>query len=194
MKPIDMSADWSDSFNLFLSWLDPDLDEAGREYERLRQRLIIIFNSRGCAVSEDLADETFNRVMRRLPAMIDAYQGKPARYIYKTGHHVYLDYIKKVWAPPPKELPDRAQPEKNDDEVTYECLDQCIRQLSPNNRQLVLSYYRENKQANIDHRKEIAESLEIELNAMRIRLYRLRQTLRQCITGCLQRILADQIG
>src|SRR5262249_19531121 len=167
-----MSADWTDSFSLFLSWLNPDLDLASREYERLRQRLIIIFNNRGCAVSEDLVDETFNRVMRRLPAIIDSYSGSPVPYLYKTAHHVYLDYIKNVGEPIPENLPDIQQPEKNDDkEMMYRCLDECMEQLSPSNRELVLKYYRENKQAKIDHRKEIAESLKIELNAMRIRLY-----------------------
>jgi DNA-directed RNA polymerase specialized sigma24 family protein len=87
------------------------------------------------------------------------------------------------------------QPDKNDDdEMAYQCLDQCIQQLSPNNRELVLSYYREEKQAKIDHRKKVAESLGIELNAMRIRLYRVRKTLRQCIDECLQRVLAGQIA
>jgi RNA polymerase sigma factor (sigma-70 family) len=189
-----MSTDWADSFNLFLSWLNPDLDLAADEYERLRKSLIIIFNNRGCAVSEDLVDETFNRVMRRLPAMIGSYEGKPAPYIYKTAQNVYLDYVKKVWEPIPENLPEPIRPENHNEAMAYECLDQCVQQLSPNHRKLVLGYYRENKQAKIDNRKEIAESLGIEPNAMRIRLYRIRNTLRQCINDCLQRTLAGQMG
>jgi RNA polymerase sigma factor (sigma-70 family) len=188
-----MNTDWANSFNLFLSWLNSDLDLASREYERLRQRLIIIFNNRGCAVSEDLADETFNRVMRRLPEIIDSYQGNPAPYIYKTAHRVYLDYLQRAWEPIPDDFPDRQQPQNSDDqEIIYQCLDQCIQQLSPYNRDLVLSYYRENKQAKINHRKKIAEGLKIELNAMRIRLYRARKSLRQCIDDCLEHGLADE--
>src|SRR5262245_48226162 len=131
-----MSTDWTDSFNLFLSWLHPDLDLAAEEYEKLRQRLIIIFNNRGCAASEDLADETFNRVARRLPAMIDSYEGKPAPYIYKTAQHVYLDYVRKVWEPLPPDLANPSQSEIHDDEVTYQCLDLCVQQLSSNHRKL----------------------------------------------------------
>ncbi|MCI0336995.1 MAG: sigma-70 family RNA polymerase sigma factor [Acidobacteria bacterium] len=161
----------------------------------MRQRLIVIFNNRGCAVSEDLVDETFNRVMRRLPDIIGSYQGIPAPYIYKTAQRVYLDYLAKAWVPIPENLTDLPQKEKDsDEEMIYQCLDQCIKELSPNNRELVLSYYLETRQAKIDHRKEIAESLKIELNAMRIRLYRIRNTLRQCIEQCLQRGLADQLG
>ncbi|HKX28953.1 MAG TPA: hypothetical protein VJ302_14750 [Blastocatellia bacterium] len=183
-----MNADWTDSFKLFLSWLSEDQSLAAEEYEKLRRKLIIIFNNRGCAVSEDLADETFNRVTRRLPAIIESYQGQPAPYIYKTAHRVYLDYLEKVWAPLPENLTERAQPERDpEEEKRYQCLDQCIKGLNPKTSEMVLSYYRENHQAKIDHRKEMAESLKLDLNAMRIRLYRVRKSLRQCIEDCMQR-------
>jgi RNA polymerase sigma factor (sigma-70 family) len=182
-----MTTDWTDSFNLFLSWLNSDRDLAAREYEKLRQKLIIFFKNRGCALSEDLADETFNRVMRRLPAIIDTFEGKPAPYVYKTAQHVYLDFIKKVSEPIPEDLPDKLQWKKDDqEEIAYQCLERCLQELDPSHHQLIISYYSENKQAKIDRRKEMAGRLNIEPNALRIRLHRIRKVLSQCIDDCLQ--------
>jgi RNA polymerase sigma factor (sigma-70 family) len=178
-----MSSDRAESFNLFLKWLNSDRELAAEEYEKLRQRLIIYFKNRGCVLSEALADETFDRVMRRLPAMIDTYEGSPAPYLYKTAKHVYLDFRRRE--PDYNNIPE--QQWKNDtDERAYQCLERCIQELEPSQQQLIISYYSENKRAKIDHRKQIAERLNIEPNALRIRLHRLRKTLSQCIEECLQ--------
>jgi RNA polymerase sigma factor (sigma-70 family) len=187
LLPIAMKVDWTESFYLFLTWINPDPDQAAREYEKLRQKLIAIFNNRGCHMSEDLADETFNRVMRRLPEMIDSYEGPPIRYIYITAQNVYNDYFAKAWPSIPEDYPDQPQENNLEDEVVYQCLDHCLDKLSPANRELVLSYYHGGKQAKINHRKEIAANLKIEINAVRIRLYRARNTLRQCIEDCIER-------
>jgi len=187
-----MKVDWAESFNLFLSWLNPDPNLAAEEYEKLRKKLMQIFKNRGCHLSEDLVDETFNRVMRRLPEIIDSYEGTPLRYIYTTAHNVYVNYREKAWRSLPENFPDLPLVDNYHEELIHQCLDQCMAKLTPNNRDLVLSYYREKKQAKINHRKEIAASLKVELNAVRIRLYRTRKTLRQCIDDCLERDSLDR--
>ena len=185
-----MKKDWDlteDLFNLFLSWLDPDRDKAGKKYEAIRHELISKFNSRQCKVSEDLADQTFDRVIRRLPAMIDSYQGDPAAYIYASAKSVFFDHIAKPWSPLPEDLPDKTA-WRNDDrkERMAECQDRCVGNLEPDDRKLVLQYYREEKQAKIDHRKRLAEALGIEIEAMRTRMHRLRNQLRKCVKDCLE--------
>ncbi len=79
-----MKTEWElteESFNLFLSWLAPERAAAAQHHEKLRLRLIMLFNNRGCSVAEDLAGETFNHVIRRLPAIVETYVGAPAAYI-----------------------------------------------------------------------------------------------------------------
>jgi RNA polymerase sigma factor (sigma-70 family) len=175
------------SFKLFLAWLDTDEDAAARKYEAIRRDLIKKFNDRRCAVSEDLADETLDRVIRRLPAMIDSYHGEPAAYIHAAARSVYFDHLEKRWDPLPEKLPDQSRPEEDyRDERKHECQDRCVNKLDPEDRTLVLQYYREDKQAKIDHRKRLAEALGIELEAMRTRMHRLRKQLRLCIQGCLE--------
>ena len=55
-----------DSFNRFLSLLDTDRERAGAEYEILHRKLVRFFEWRECYNGEELADETVNRVARKL--------------------------------------------------------------------------------------------------------------------------------
>ncbi|HJW13097.1 MAG TPA: hypothetical protein VJ776_00295, partial [Thermoanaerobaculia bacterium] len=64
-----MKKDWIPSqaaFQQFLSWLDGGVDSGGERYVEMRRRLTIYFDRRNCISSDELADETLNRVARRL--------------------------------------------------------------------------------------------------------------------------------
>lgn len=177
--------DWAltqEAFDSFLDWLSADREAAGRKYEEIRRRLIKLFTCRGCATPEDLADETINRVIKRLEEIKDSYEGDPARYFYGVAHNIHLEYLRKkteVVAPPESFAP------SDDIEREYACLEKCMQELQPQNRELVLQYYQEEKRAKIDHRKMIAKSLGIELNALRIRAHRIRVGLQTCMKQCL---------
>jgi hypothetical protein len=56
--------------------------------------------------------------------------------------------------------------------------------LSAEDRQLVLAYYEQEKHAKIDQRKKLAEQLGVGMNALRLRLYRIRETLQECVEQC----------
>jgi DNA-directed RNA polymerase specialized sigma24 family protein len=186
-----MRKDWQlteDVFNKFLSWLHTDREEAGKKYEDIRRRLIIILTCRGCTEAEELADETINRVIRRAQEMADTYIGEPAPYFITVAHHLYLEYVAKHQVR--SELLSELRPSQETDpeeELEYECLEVCIQGLTPANRDMVLQYYQENKQAKVDHRKKLAEEMGIALNALRIRAHRIRTSLEQCIDKCLTR-------
>lgn len=192
-----MSDDWQPSaeeFNLFLRWLDPDVDKAAQRYEEMRRSLIAIFNRRNCHLPEDLADKTFNRVMRRLPKMIDTYVGEPARYITVVARNLHLEYVEQIGHQEPLPETDHTKlaAAAPDDEKEREsaCLEHCLDRLTTENRRLVLGYYQETKRAKIDNRKLLAEQLGIAINALRIRAHRIRNTLEECLAEC----LADEKG
>src|SRR4029079_14777406 len=48
------------------SSLDSDVSRAAQQYERLRERLILYFSGRRCPDPEDSADETIDRISRRI--------------------------------------------------------------------------------------------------------------------------------
>ena len=180
-----MKKEWvltQEAFECLLGWLDADRDRAGKKYETVRLRLMKIFTCRGCAEAEDLADETINRVTAKVEEVAENYSGDPALYFYGVAQKVHLEYLRKRHTPsvPAPVIPS----EKSEEE--YECLEQCVERLPPDNRRLVLEYYQDEKQAKIDHRRELAEQLGIAVNALRIRAHRIRLTLQQCMQDCLQ--------
>ena len=184
-KHSSMRSQWDitqDAFDKFLSWLDPDREQAGKKYEDIRRRLLRFYICRGCTISEDLVDETINRVIRKTSEIADAYTGDRALYFYGVARNVHFEHVKKHPAPLP--LPAADPPEQK--ERQYECLESCMNGLTEENRQLMLEYYREEKQAKIVHRKELAVRLGIAVNALRIRAYRIRAGLQVCVESCMQ--------
>lgn len=179
-----------DDFDGLLKWLHEDREQSALKYEELRRRLIKIFTCRGCPVAEELADETINRVCKKVKEIAPTYEGEPALYFYGVANKVHLEYVRKshvaniVTVPP-------AIVTSDDIEHKYQCLEKCIRQLDPQNRDLVVQYYQDDKRAKINHRKELAERLNIALNALRIRAHRIRASLYKCMVDCLARQTAE---
>ena len=174
-----------EAFDSFLGWLDTDRELAGRKYEEIRQKLIKIFVCRGCTVPDDLADETINRVAKKVPEIRNTYVGDPMHYFYGVAHNIHLEYLRKkreaeqVLQPPPSN-------QCEETELEYECLEACMSKLPLEHRELVLEYYQDEKRAKIEHRKRLSERLGVELNALRIRAYRIRAMLYDCIRDCLR--------
>lgn len=189
--------DWElteETFNIFLSWLDPDRESAGRKFEAIRRRLLVVFDSRGCPHSEELVDETFLRFIRRLPAMLETFTGNdPIPYLLVTAHRLHLDYIEKQFLPLPVNLSDElpAGAESVEAERLDACLEDCLGKLEPGDRTLALDYYRKDKQAKIEFRKEMARRLGMTTNTLRIKVHHLRNTLRECLEECLKLGLSE---
>jgi DNA-directed RNA polymerase specialized sigma24 family protein len=180
-----------ESFDRLLAWLHSDCEQAGKKYEEVRSKLVRGFMSHGCPVSEELADETINRVARRLPEIEKTYVGEPMRYFYRVAHYIHLEYLRKeseVAPLPPGELSLR---ENSDNiEPEYECLERCLQQLTPRNRELVLQYYQGEKGVKIEARKVLAQSLNIKLPALRLQAHRIRTNMKKCIQECLAQMAA----
>jgi DNA-directed RNA polymerase specialized sigma24 family protein len=166
-----------EAFDKLLRWLNSDRNNAGEKYERIRFRLIRVFSSRGCYEAEDLADETINVVASRIDWLIENYDGEPALYFYGVAKKIYLEQLKKK-PPPDIPPPDPAPPDR---EEISSYLEQCLQELSPVERDLVLQYQQGEKQVKIQNRKRLAEQWKISRNALRIKIYHLHVQLRECI-------------
>jgi DNA-directed RNA polymerase specialized sigma24 family protein len=70
------------------------------------------------------------------------------------------------------------------EERRLECLDGCLAQLRPDQRELVVDYYRDAKRRKIERRRALAARLGISLNALAIRACRIRSTLETCVSAC----------
>ena len=180
----------SDAFEALLQWLAPDREEAGKRYEDIRRRLIRIFGCRGCTEPDILADEAINRVARKVDQLAATYEGDPALYFYGVANKIHLEELKKV----KRQVTEWHEPKEDDCDAEFECLERCMDKLTGNSRELVLKYYDHEKDAKIEQRRHLAETLNIGLNALRIRAHRIRIVLYRCITGCLDQQAPEEVN
>jgi len=62
-----------------------------------------------------------------------------------------------------------------------DALDGCLQSLRRDQRELVVDYYRESGRPKSDRRRDLAQRLGITVNALAIRVYRIRETLTACM-------------
>ena len=156
-------------------------------YERLRGGLIRVFARRGCSAPEDLADETIARVMQKLPKVAMDYEGDPERYFFGVARNVYLEQMRRPRLEPIEDLPEGVMVSgsaRATDEAIYGCLEACVEALPQEDRELVREYYRYEKIAQIEARRALAARLGVGLNALRLRVHRIRQQLARCVEKC----------
>ncbi|HEU0185941.1 MAG TPA: sigma-70 family RNA polymerase sigma factor [Blastocatellia bacterium] len=173
----------------FLTCLDPDADRAGEKYESLRLTLMKFFDWRGAHFPEELADETINRVIRKID------EGQTVRDIPTYCHGVArLVLLEKLKSPESRradfeELPPAAlvAPEPEERDEIQDCFEQCLKELPIESRQLILRYYGDEKREKINRRQAMAERLGIPLNALRSRAQRIRNRLEECVNGCMKK-------
>ncbi len=175
-----------ETFDVLLTWLDHNRETAAQKYEKIRQRLIRIFVGRGCYEAEELADETFNRVTLKLPQLAESYVGEPTLYFYGVANKIHLEWLrqqKKIKQTP--QLPLIDNQDKSEHEIEYECLEDCLGKLPSEQRNLIVEYYREEKTAKIEKRRELAKILGVSANALQVKALRIRTQLKECMQNCL---------
>jgi DNA-directed RNA polymerase specialized sigma24 family protein len=175
-----------------LSWLDPDRERAGVRYEEIRAKLIARFTRLRCVEPEDLANKTIDRVAQILPKVIDRYKGRQEPYFYSVAYFIYEEYLKKPAALPlpetdlPQPDPPKSPELLDNEELLDSCLSKCVQSLSEASRDVILHYYRGERQVKIRLRKELAERLGIKLENLRLKAQRIRESLKRCISDCVK--------
>lgn len=168
------------AFERLLSWLNPDQEEAAKKYESIRRRLVEIFSSRKFVNAEDLADETIDRVTRKVPQIEESWEGDPRYYFIAVARKIILETVKPVRpVDPPAPTTDPEELELED-----QCLEQCLATLlTPEDGKLLLEYMGGNKTS----RQEQADRLGITLNALRIRAFQAKKTISPCVRHCVEK-------
>jgi RNA polymerase sigma factor (sigma-70 family) len=186
-----------ESFDEILAWLNPDRDVAGTIYVQLRQELTKIFTWNHCTDPEGLTDEVFDRVAKKVHDVRPTYVGDPKLYFYGVARNLIKEIPKKIKAQislqgtEPASDP-RREAQQETAAMREDCLRSCLQKLSKEKRELILAYYARDKQAKIDHREEMAEQMGITVETLRVKAYRIRVTLEQCIGRCLDRMAQNK--
>ena len=181
------------SFDEILAWLNPDRNEAANIYVQLRHDLTKIFIWNGCTDPDGLTDEVFDRVARKVHDVRSNFEGDPKLYFYGVARNLIKESPKRTRKQVSIEGTDLPAPEAVVEDETAamreECLNSCLQALSAEKRELILAYYAKEKQAKIDHRTELARTIGISVETLRVRVYRIRGTLETCIERCLDRMV-----
>jgi DNA-directed RNA polymerase specialized sigma24 family protein len=172
-----------DSFDALLEWLDADRDKAGRRYEVIRGGLIRIFASQGLTDAEHYADETVDRVVKRLPDIRDGYVDDPAKYFRGVARNIIREAHRRKEIPTDK-LPE-CLPLKPGNRDMADCLAQCLKLLPPDKRDLILDYHLYDGRDKVEHHRQMARELSITVGALRTRAHHMRVALEECILNCI---------
>ena len=180
------------AFDKLLGSLDADPERAGEKYEQIRGGLVCFFEWRGAPFPQDHADETLNRIARKLDEGDQV--NDPFSYAYGVARLLLLEVYKSRERERAAlaQLPTPGQPSPHDSEHDHEsrrsdCLSQCLDQLPPETRDFVTGYYQGERRTKIDNRKALADRLGIPLNALRLRARRIREKLEICVETCMNR-------
>jgi DNA-directed RNA polymerase specialized sigma24 family protein len=186
--PVTTSEVTPEAFVRFLGMLSPDPEIAGEKYEELRSKLIKFFEWRGNFYADKLADDTMNRAMRKIDEgeqieNIYALCLGIARYIvmeyrrHPDNRRVEIEELFTVAAP--------SVPQEEEDDLRLVVLRECLRGLPEEDRELIIEYYQEDKQAKIDSRKALAARLGISINTLFSRARRIRDRLERSVANSL---------
>jgi RNA polymerase sigma-70 factor, ECF subfamily len=182
-------------FERLLEWLDDGTESHGERYLEMRRRLVSYFDRRNRAAADELADETLNRVARTLEQSGVIATRPPARYCYviarfvlledlrRERRHVGLDETRVAFEGP--RVAEAAE-DFNLREQRLDRLDRCLDKLKPEQRALIVDYYRDTGRHKIERRRELAQRLGITMNALAIRACRIRDALLACMDACPQ--------
>lgn len=172
-------------FDSLLEWLDSDRDRAAEKYEMIRQSLIQIFIWKGCLEAESLADETFDRVMLRVPELRETYVGNPSVYIHAVAKKLLAEHTRVRTVRLETLVPPNPRTTDIENEKMSDCLERCLLNLSPYSRDLILDYYSKEHSKKASHRKDLGEKLGVSVTQLRVRMFRIRKTLEACIGACM---------
>ena len=169
---------------------DEDPRRAAKRLQALIDKLVRIFEWRGCHEPSEAAFEVIGRVAEKLhqgaelTTTIERYAGGFVNPIF----HEYLRRQKKeqkMLDELPQVMPmEEADAEKEGHLV---CLDECMEQrLSAEEREILLTFHAHDGSRRIQTRRELAEAKNKTVNALRIETHRLRKRLRGCVETCLE--------
>jgi hypothetical protein len=186
------------SFQDFLNWLNGGANSDGQRYLEVRQRLELYFDRKNCVAPSKLADETLNRVIRRLEENGDINGVAPLQYCYGVAKDVFLEALRAdnrspFYRPVSKTNPTNLAGQS----VNISCADAtseqkekvaaCVESLSSADRELLAEYYGGQQRSKMERRAALAARLGLTANALSNHACSVRQRLEVCIQACLKK-------
>lgn len=177
-------------FEKFLALLAADRDEAGRQYEALRGRLLKFFEWRNCEQAEELTDTVFDRILKKISEG-EEIQKVPA-FAVTVAQFVFKEYLRRNErqnqliedAPEVQNIPAPESNENETDTRRQDCFEKCLAKFGDDDRRFIIAYYETDEKTMIAARQRLAEKMNVSLNTIRIKACRLKAKLEKCVFDC----------
>jgi len=198
-QKLEQKKDWlltPRAFRQLLVWLDAGAESDGQKYLEMRQRLVAYFDRKNCLTPDELADDTLNRVARRLDEEGAIESETPAKYCYIVARFVFMEYwrgaqkgrvlLEEIRRQPGAGEPGATGPDGENEikEKMLDCLERCTGELEPPHREIITQYYIGKERVKIENRRALAKRVGLTPNALSIRACRIRDRLEDCVRQC----------
>ena len=188
------------AFDALLDALDSDRENSSRKYTALHERLVRFFQWNNVEEADALADETLDRLARRIAADRSGQAGvatdavkEPEKFAAGIArlllHERWRQQQRREQAMQAIQQQDwtaNAAIQQETEELAS-VLDECLRTLPAAQRELIEKYYGTEGQNQIESRKQLADRYKISLNALRNRAMRIRADLEERAAQALQK-------
>jgi DNA-directed RNA polymerase specialized sigma24 family protein len=161
----------------------------GSGYQLLRLKLIKYFEWQRCIAAEELADETIDRVARKIAEgqQIDNLRG----FSYGVARLVFKEYERaqrrqlRAFASLPTST-DEVDCPNEAEEPRLDCHKKCLKELPEAERDLIIAYCKPDGRPKKERRRDLAAKLGIKIENLRLKAFRIREKLDKCSTDCLK--------
>ena len=186
----------SQEFEKLLARLDPNRDGAAAQYEVLRRKLIAFFQRNRVSGVEELADETIDRIAKKLDTEeihdLNLYAYGVARNVCLEIHRrkdrliSIEDHVGDWDLPGGERNPEDRIVEREQNARSLECLQRCLVNLPSERHRLIVEYYKGEKQSRIKQRQDLAKRLGVSIQSLRNEANTIRDKLRRCVIRCVR--------
>ena len=174
-----------EAFGKFLRWLSEDDERAVQEYQSIRRKLVRYFTQKGCSDPDELFDKTVDVVVGKIDTCGEC--PSPLAYCYGVARNLWRQDLRERKSTTLNEdIAVPIYPDAPIHEQELRCLEQCMDQLLPSDREIVTQYHQGQARDKIEVRRKLADGIG-GLNALRIRMCRIRKELRVCVSVCVAR-------
>lgn len=162
----------------------------GAGYQLVRLKLIKYLEWQKCLEAEALTDVTIDRVAKKVAQgqqidnLIGYFYGV-ARLVLKEWERLQLKQQRAV-----AELPRSTEETDDDSEAAIprlECGRKCLKGLPETDRNLIVAYCQPDDRPKKERRQDLATKLGIKRENLRLKVFRIREKLDNCVADCLNK-------
>lgn len=165
-------------FGEFLRRVEPRCPTSEERYKQLRLKLVKFFSWKGCEDAEGLSDETISRFVKNLGER-EIATAITYSVVYAIAVNLYREYSRtkkkenRVYIESDEPAPSRPE--------DIDCRAECLQRLPREHLMLLEDYY------SGQSRENVAQALGISINALRLKVHRLKAQLQSCYQDCVRK-------